>query len=83
VLPPPYGATPSIGSNTQLAQKRTDQIADACRAIVFEYAGLMGCSATLLPIFTRADAQNPAYAARFDDPWWTPRSFQMHDPRFR
>jgi cyanophycinase len=68
VLPPAYGTTPSIGSNTQLAQKRTDQIADACRAIVFEYAGLTGCSATLLPVFTRVDAQNLAYASRFDDP---------------
>ena len=33
-----------------------------------DYPGLSGCSATLLPIFTRADAENPAYAARFDDP---------------
>ncbi|MDX6546172.1 MAG: hypothetical protein QOG02_1946 [Gaiellales bacterium] len=68
VVPAAYGTTPSFGSNMQLAQKRTDQIADACRAVVFEYAGLSGCSATLLPIFTRADAQNPAYASRFDDP---------------
>ena len=67
VVPAAYGTTPSIGQNTQLAQKRTDQIGDACRAVVFEYPGLSGCSATLLPIFTRADAQNPAYAARFDD----------------
>jgi cyanophycinase len=68
VLPPAYGTTPSIGQNTQLAQKRTDQIAAACLAIVGEYPGLSGCSATLLPVFTRADAENPAFAARFDDP---------------
>jgi cyanophycinase len=67
VVPAAYGTTPSIGQNTQLAQKRTDQIGDACRAVIFEYPGLSGCTATLLPIFTRADAQNPAYAGRFDD----------------
>ncbi len=67
VVPAAYGTTPSIGQNTQLAQKRTDQIGDACRAVVFEYPGLSGCSATLLPIFTRADAQNPDYAGRFED----------------
>ncbi len=68
VVPSAYGTTPSIGANASLAQKRTDQIAAACRAVVSDYPGLTGCSATLLPIFTRADAQNPAYAARFDDP---------------
>ena len=68
VVPSAYGTTPSIGANAALAQKRTDQIAAACRAVVSDYPGLSGCTATLLPIFTRADAENPAYAARFDDP---------------
>ena len=68
VIPAAYGTTPSIGQNTQLAQKRTDQIAAACNAVVGEYAGLSGCTATLIPIFTRAAAQDPANAAMFDDP---------------
>lgn len=39
VLPPAYGTTPSISANASLAQKRTDQIAAACRAIVPDYPG--------------------------------------------
>jgi cyanophycinase len=68
VVPSAYGTTPSIGQNTQLAQKRTDQIAAACRTVVSAYPGLTGCSATLVPVFTRADAENAAYAAMFDNP---------------
>ena len=43
VLPPAYGTTPSIGANVQLAQKRTDQIAAACRVVVSDHPGLRGC----------------------------------------
>lgn len=68
VVPSAYGTTPSIGQNTQLAQKRTDQIAAACQTVVAAYPGLSGCSATLVPLFTRADAQNAAYVAMFDSP---------------
>jgi cyanophycinase len=68
VVPSAYGTTPSIGQNTQLALKRTDQIAAACNAIVGEYAGLSGCTARLVPLFTRASAEDPANAALFDAP---------------
>ena len=68
VVPSAYGTTPSIGNNTQLAQKRTDQIAAACNAIVGEYACLSGCTARLVPLFTRASAEDPANAALFDAP---------------
>ena len=68
VVPSAYGTTPSIGQNTQLAQKRTDQIGAACSAIVGEYAGLTGCTARLVSLFTRASAEDPANAALFDAP---------------
>jgi cyanophycinase len=67
VVPSAYGTTPSIGQNTELAQKRTDQIAAACQTVVSAYPGVTGCSATLVPLFTRADAQNAAYATMFDN----------------
>src|SRR3954447_18311219 len=66
VVPSAYGTTPSIGQNTQLAQKRTDQIAAACNTIVSEYAGLSGCTARLVPLFTRASAEESANAELFD-----------------
>ncbi len=67
VVPSAYGTTPSIAANSRLAQQRTDQVVSACRAVVADDPGLRGCSATLLPIFTRADAQHPGHAARFED----------------
>jgi len=68
VVPSAYGTTPSIGQNTSLAQKRTDQIGAACNAVVGEFAGLTGCTARLVPIFTRDTAEDAATAAQFADP---------------
>jgi cyanophycinase len=68
VVPSAYGTTPSIGQNTQLAQKRTDQILAACNAIVAEYDGLGGCTARLVPLFTRDSAEYAGNAALFDSP---------------
>jgi cyanophycinase len=67
VLPAAYGDTPSIGQNTALAGRRTDQVREACQAVLPDYPRLTGCTATLLPVFMRADAEDPANAAALDD----------------
>jgi cyanophycinase-like exopeptidase len=68
VVPAAYGDTQmQHQKNVAQATERTQEIQDACDAVVDTTQFPGGCSATLLQIFTNADAANPAYVAAFNN----------------
>lgn len=67
VEPSSYGNDPAdLDENTELALDRTDQIEDACNAVVdtAEFPG--GCVATLLHLFMRSQTEGPEGEAAID-----------------
>lgn len=68
VVPSSYGDAPEDReANLKLAQQRTDELASNCEIAVAGTA-FTGCTAKLLVLLNRADAENPANSAAFDDP---------------
>jgi cyanophycinase len=68
VNPASYGDDPADREeNIELAEERTQQVEDACNAVVGEYAGFSGCDAQLLLLFDRNDAMTPANSALYYD----------------
>jgi cyanophycinase len=68
VVPSSYGDDPADREeNIELAGERTQQIEDACNAVIGEYTGFSGCEAELLILFDRNDALNPENSALFND----------------
>lgn len=69
VVPSSYGDSPKErDKNIKLATDRTQQVAAACNAVVDRAVFAQGCTATLLLLFDRADAENLANSAAFYDP---------------
>lgn len=68
VIPSSYGTSPSLPNNVNLASKRTKEIAAACNAVVDRETFPQGCQATLLMLFTREQAEDPANSAALSDP---------------
>jgi len=66
VIPSAYGTAPGLQQNIQLAQRRADELQDACQTALPQ--GITTCTARLLNIFTRPDAFNSDYAAAIEDP---------------
>lgn len=67
VVPSAYGTAPADRkSNLALAQNRTAIIAAACQAVISDHR--RHCSAQLVPLLNRADAQNSANSLPFADP---------------
>lgn len=63
VVPSTYGDDPADrAENLRLAKGRTDDLNTACTAIVASGA-ITGCTARLLTLLDRADAENPANSA--------------------
>jgi len=66
VVPSAYGDAPEDrAENIELAEERTDEVEASCEEIAGDY-GFTGCTATLLLLFDRADAENGANSALFD-----------------
>jgi cyanophycinase-like exopeptidase len=68
VVPAAYGDTQKQHQqNVAQATQRTQEIQDACNAVVDTNQFPGGCNGTLLQIFTNADASNPDYVAAFNN----------------
>ena len=68
VVPAAYGDTQKQHQqNVAIATRRTQEIQDACNGVVDTTRFPGGCTATLLQIFTNADASNPDYVAAFNN----------------
>lgn len=68
VVPSSYGDDPAIREeNISLAGERTQEIEDACNAVVVEYTAFSGCAADLLILLDRNDALNPDNSDEFYD----------------
>lgn len=68
VVPSSYGDDPDDREeNIELAGERTQQVEDACNAVVSKYAGFTHCEAEQLLLFDRNDAMNPENSELFED----------------
>ena len=68
VNPASYGDDPAIREeNIALAEERTQQVEDACNAVLVEDDGFTGCDARLLLLFDRTDALAPDNSALYYD----------------
>ena len=68
VNPASYGDDPADrADNIALAEARTQQVEDACNAVVGEDDGPASCDAQLLLLFDRNDALTPANSALYTD----------------
>jgi cyanophycinase-like exopeptidase len=68
VVPAAYGDTQKQHQqNVAQATQRTQEIQDACNAVVDTTQFPGGCTGTLLQIFTNADASNPDYVVAFNN----------------
>jgi cyanophycinase len=68
VVPSSYGDAPEDrDANLELAGERTQQLEDACTAVLAD-SGFASCDAELLTLLDRADAEDPANSAAFNDP---------------
>lgn len=70
VVPSAYGdAIEDRPSNIAQAQARTDQLDAACDTVVAaEFPAFTGCTATLVMLFDRSEAMDPANSVAFTDP---------------